>query len=238
MNRIYLGAFIKQDIFLVSTLKVMKRLPNECLIEIFSYLYPYLLAKLAPHSHLYNNALLYTTRSNWNALTAFEEFLGVQLSRQTKCFLAHWNQSFPIFQRCFTVGSKYGYGKDGYAIRELQVPGQNPENDQYSSADFICIAVSEIRSVHKDWDVCLCTYIDVHGFVPTINADGSKGPGIPGSIIEIEIPDRDLIQQISLEIKEELTSYPRGSTHYCGNGYSRDGLGTVAPDLLSLLKMM
>ena len=227
------------------SMKWIQRLPSECLIKVFSYLHPYQqLAKLAPYSRLYDYALLEATRSNWDALTAFEEKVNAHFSIETKRFFARWNQSTPLFQRCLTY--RGGNIVSMYPIRELVVPGTNPDIDKFSNQDFICIAENSIDSVHKDWEVTLLTFIDVHGFVPTKNLDGSTGPGIPGSIVEIEYVDHGDGEELDAEVesdegfnvKRQLELLPRGSSQYNGHGYSSDGLGTVAPDLLSLLTMM
>eukprot|EP01040_Poterioochromonas_malhamensis_P004804 gene4804-5156_t len=164
-------------------------------------------------------------REYYNQLVTWEKERGLMVPGNIRCFYASWREQQPIFQRQLTVHPAM-HPIPG-RIRHLY-DYSSKYLSQFSTSNYLCLACTMIRSVHKDWEVYLVTFLDLLG-----EKTGSKG-----SIFDIEYVSHwdssDPITEIQSRIEVELV----GEFTYEGHAYYSYGLGMTARNFFELLDMM
>jgi hypothetical protein len=197
-------------------------LSQDLILQCLLYLDPLLLlGKLSWSGRVYYRAFRQSIENTWEELSEWEDLVEMRFPMGVKMFLAAWNESSLIYQKCLTI-NRYDSPECQF-LRNIRLPSRDECIENVSHSGFICISFERIERVHKDWDVCFASFIDLNG---------KFGP--PGCIVELELVNSD---EGYLEIEQALRERQERARFYIGLGYSAHGFGVSAPDFFTWKQM-
>ena len=165
-------------------------------------------------------------REVYEELSEWEISKGIKIPADLKCFYASWREQTVLDQRMI-IPRRFSAS----ALRELRLSHRSESLSELTTPDFLCLAMSEMCSAHKDWDVSLITFVDLRGQLT----------GIPGTIFDYEYVDHGYFASGIHDMKEDVycqIEMNRNDELYQGHGYMMRKIRMTAHNIFELISMM